>query len=377
MSDHYDEQPEGEEYEDEEEYSEEEGMDEGDEQQIREIGAHPMMERVQVALFAQLKNEDTRLDLESLEKNEALKRIKKRREDVGVDLYTVQQQLAKLQMQLESTIKEHADIAAVRVDTESDTVADRSRLTQIMEQVKVEQRKLAKQQVELDAVNTTLQQVETYNDEMKSEIAVIRRATYKAEEAVAGQEKTKQAQDVYIDNLNEQVKGMREQHALFKAQLVSQKQETAAAAKTLAEAFKEMEAINFEKKQLMAQWKSSLIGIQRRDEALQATNEALAKQEEQAAAIDAEVEGVKGSIRKEQVKNEDLTGMADKTHNEIQFLQREVVKLNGERDKLAERYQMLRKSLESTDTEAKRVELQNKSLQEQCSTLDQNFKIVE
>jgi len=365
-----------EEYE-EEDYSDEEGMDEGDEQQIREIGAHPMMERVQVALHAQLKNEDTRLDLESLEKNEALKRIKKRREDVGVDLYTVQQQLAKLQMQLESTIKEHADIAAVRVDTESDTVADRARLEQIREQVKVEQRKLTKHQTELDAVNTTLQQVEQYNEEMKSEIAVIRRATYKAEEAVAGQEKKKQAQDHYIDTLNEQVKTMREQHALFKAQLVSQKQETAAAAKTLAEAFKEMEAINFEKKQLMAQWKSSLIGIQRRDEALQATNEALAKQEEQAAAIDAEVAGVKASIRKEQVKNEDLTGMADKTQNEIQFLQREVVKLNGERDKLSERYEMLRKSLAQTDAEAKRVELQRKGLQEQCSTLDQNFKVVE
>ena len=47
------------------------------------------------------------------------KRVKKKREDVGVGLYTVQQQLAKLQMQLESTIKEHADIASVRVDTRS------------------------------------------------------------------------------------------------------------------------------------------------------------------------------------------------------------------------------------------------------------------
>ena len=72
----YDQMPPEEEYED---YSDEEGLDEGDEQQIREIGAHPMMERVQVALYEQLKNEDTRLDLEVLEKNEALKRIKKRR----------------------------------------------------------------------------------------------------------------------------------------------------------------------------------------------------------------------------------------------------------------------------------------------------------
>ena len=43
-----------------------------------------------------------------------------------------------------------------------------------------------------------------------------------------------------------------------------------AATDTLAEAGQEMEAINFEKKQLLQQWKSSLIGMAKRDEALQA-----------------------------------------------------------------------------------------------------------
>ena len=36
-----------------------------------------------------------------------------------------------------------------------------------------------------------------------------------------------------------------------------------------------MQAINFEKKQLLQQWKTSLIGMQRRDEALRATEDAL------------------------------------------------------------------------------------------------------
>jgi len=47
--------------------------------------------------------------------------------------------------------------------------------------------------------------------------------------------------------------------------------ETHAARSTLKEAEAEMEAIHFEKKQLVQQWKSSLIGITRRDEALQVT----------------------------------------------------------------------------------------------------------
>ena len=44
---------------------------------------------------------------------------------------------------------------------------------------------------------------------------------------------------------------------------------------------KEMETIEFEKKQLMQQWKSSLIGMRRRDEALGATTDAIHEQIEE------------------------------------------------------------------------------------------------
>ena len=73
-----------------------------------------------------------------------------------------------------------------------------------------------------------------------------------------------------------------------------------------------MESITFEKKQLLQQWKSSLIGMQRRDEALQSTNEALAKQVEATQAATAEVDGYKASVKKAQQMNEVLTGRKDR-----------------------------------------------------------------
>ena len=42
-----------------------------------------------------------------------------------------------------------------------------------------------------------------------------------------------------------------------------QSRETRAALETLAEAEAEMESVHFEKKQLLAQWKSSLLAIQK------------------------------------------------------------------------------------------------------------------
>ena len=132
---------------------------------------------------------------------------------------------------------------------------------------------------------------EAYNEQMKSEIAVTRRATYVAEETVSKLEKDKKDQDLYIDSMQENLKRLHQHSQLYEAQLIAQKKETEAARETLSQAASEMEAINFEKKQLVQQWKSSLIGMARRDEALQATEEALQKQREQQMSIEGEIEG--------------------------------------------------------------------------------------
>ncbi len=70
--------------------------------------------------------------------------------------------------------------------------------------------------------------------------------------------------------MQENMKNLQQQLSLHTAQLEAQKRETRAAMETLAEAEAEMETVHFEKKQLVSQWKSSLVAIQKRDEALAA-----------------------------------------------------------------------------------------------------------
>ena len=69
---------------------------------IREFGGHPLMQRVQDALLGQLQQTYDRLKGELRVKEEDLKRTKDKRETVGVELYGQQQQLARLQLTLES-----------------------------------------------------------------------------------------------------------------------------------------------------------------------------------------------------------------------------------------------------------------------------------
>lgn len=94
------------------------------------------------------------------------------------------------------------------------------------------------------------------------------RATYAAEQSVQRLEKGKKDQDLLIDHLHQQVRTQEQQIAIYSQQYENQQRETRAAREMLAEAQAEMEGVHFEKKQLTAQWQSSLIATQRRDQAL-------------------------------------------------------------------------------------------------------------
>eukprot|EP00753_Platysulcus_tardus_P018560 PLAT6916.1.p1 GENE.PLAT6916.1~~PLAT6916.1.p1 ORF type:complete len:923 (+),score=651.50 PLAT6916.1:76-2844(+) len=358
------------------EEGEEEEEDEEEEMDMVAWGDHPMVARVQEVLRKQLEKKDTAVTEELRETEEELRRARSGREDLGVTLYGVQQQLAKLQMAVESAHSEVGLVSSARSKAEEEVEALRRELEEAGASVEEQRGALHKQQAELDALTATLRQVEKYNEEMRSEIAVTRRATYKAEEAVVHMERDKKKQDLYIDSLNEQLKALREKLALYEAQLVSQKQETQAALDTLVEAGKEMEQISFEKKQLLQHWKSSLIGMQRRDEALQATQDALAKQKEAEQAIDAEIDGYKTAITKEQARNEQLSGTVDRIGSEEKWLEDQLRSIAAERSKLSERYAMLKRSLDSTDREMQRVTTEALNLADQMAVVDKNLQLV-
>merc|ERR1711959_537307 len=229
---------------------------------------------------------------------------------------------------------------------------------------------------ELNQLDITLRQVEEYNSQMKAEIQVTRRATYKAEDHIKSVEKVKHKQDLLIDQMNEDVKRMTEQKALLDAQLVAQKQETEAAVSTLREASREMEAIEFEKKQLMQQWRSSLIGMQRRDEALQNVQQALQEQNEAELGVDNEIRGLQNSIRTEQERHEQLSALRDRNEHEMQYLQTQMTTIKADRERLMEQYNMLKKSLEHTTAETQKLDIGIQDSESQLTVVETNIQKI-
>ena len=329
----------------------EEFMDDDDDDGAEDDGDNPVLARLQEALSKQLLAEDERITEELRVKEEDLRRARKKREDIGAELYTVQQQLAKLQMQLEGTHDEYKDVSTGREQTESEAQRATEVYQQERQQVIQYKGKVDKNQVELDKVNSTIRQVQAYNEAMKDEVAVTRRATYKAEEATTQLEKEKNTQDVLIDSLNEKIREGTEQLGLYEAQLAAQQKETAAASETLFEASREMEAIAFEKKHLVQQWKSSLVGMARRDEALQKANEQITGTIESSQALEAEITGFKKEITIEQTSNEQLTSVLDKLVHDQTLAEKQAEAVAQRNARSAHQHTMIRKALEQKDAE--------------------------
>jgi len=308
----------------------------------------PAYQRLQNAWQAQLAGHHERVSGQHREKTEESKKLVKHREEIGVTLYGAQQQLAKLQLGLEQLHDKYAMVHGKRMEDDESLKTVTVDWEGKKEEVKESMKRLAKSQDELNQLNITLRQVKEYNEQMKAEIQVTRRATYKAEDHIKEVEQIKHKQDTLIDTMNEDVKRMTEQKALLDAQLTAQKQETEAALTTLREASKEMDAIEFEKKQLMQQWRSSLVGMQRRDEALQNVQQALDEQTEQELAVENEIRGLQNSIKSEQERNEQLSSLRDRNDKEMQFLHSQMTSIKQDREKLMDQFNILKKSLDGT-----------------------------
>lgn len=186
-------------------------------------------------------------------------------------------------------------------------------------------------------------------------------------------EKEKKQQDLLIDDLMRSTKQLEDQIELRTAQVESQKVETRGAMDVLKEAGQEMERIRFEKKQLIAQWKSSLLAVERRDEHLQSIQKAVHDLNQEEQTINGEISSFKQSIRKEQDRNEAVLSVLTKVKNSVSFLEKQIETLRAERMRLNEQFQILKTSLEQSDAELVKVGQEKKQVDDETAKVEKDI----
>ncbi|GFR74317.1 coiled-coil domain-containing protein 40 [Elysia marginata] len=273
---------------------------------------HPLMKRFQAALGAHLNKQNEKITLELRDLDETLRVKKKEREDLGVELYGVQQELARYQMLLEQKHDQVADLKQERQKEEQELTDVRSLYKDSQTIVNKERKKGSELQSEVENLALRLFYMENAKEDVRSDISVMRRAAEKVESEVSKAETQKQRQDLYVDRLVEKVDKLKEEIAMYEAQISAQSEETKAAKESLMEAYMEIE-------------------------------------EQHILSLATEIEGYKKSIMKEQEQNEKLTLILGKTEREIEVAKKCIAQIQAKHDALKAEYTTYTRMLNETE----------------------------
>ena len=352
----------------------------GDDENFEEIGnplflpaEHPLQNNQQNALNTQLSDEYERVHLEFLDKSNTLKKIEKEKEDVGVQLYGQQQQLADMQLSFENAHESYNNVQRIREDNEKRLTSLSENLEFRQKEIEELRKKVVRATDELSRLNLSLKQVEAYNQAMKKEIKKTKRVTHTAEENIGTLENQKKIQDQLIDQMNEEIKRLNEQRAILGAQLQAQAEETENAKRILRDAQTEMDKILASKKNQLEHWQKAIFEIQEKDKNQQIIKESLKIQAELNIKITSEMNGIEKEIDNENENSAVVASIFEKLKKEERNLDDHSRKLIEKRDKIEAKIAILRSSLRSTEEEIKRIATEQKTLEDQVDLIENNI----
>ncbi|XP_074870242.1 coiled-coil domain-containing protein 40 [Carettochelys insculpta] len=310
---------------------------------------HPLMRRFQAALKNYLSKQMEKVTVELRELTVATKQSKVQREELGVVLYGVQQQLARLQMELERNHDRHSQIAMVRRQLEEELQDIRSLYKKTCQSTEEERKKVSVTQTEVENLALRLFYMQNMDQDVRDDISVMKRAVKKAEADRRQGEVEKKKQDMLVDRLTRKVYELQEHIDLYEAQFIAQAEDTKITRQAVSEACMEIQTINVEKKQLMNQWESCLTGMKRRDEAYSAMQEALRQSKHQLKSLETEIQVYKKSVTKEEERNELLAGILNRSENDANMSKKLIAQCLAKQDALKVELSTYTRTLHETD----------------------------
>ena len=345
---------------------------------------NPMLDRIRSTLYQQLLKTRDRVKLELLEKERALKEVKRVTEDAGIELFGVQQQLTRIQTSLKSVEEEYDSVSKERAEGQSKVIEAREGYAKKVKLTEDLRDEASRQREELDSLLEKIRQAKSYNDAMKSEVAVTRTVANKTGEDLKARAKGKLDQDTYIDGLNRQVTRLEDEIALSESQLRVQKEQSSDAAKMIRETRVALDTLAGEQKQLVQQWNASVVALGKRDQALFSATKALRKVQDSIKDIENENarlgreiavlrEGNAGVVvSKDRLESEFIV-----TDNNAKRVQSNLVELSGTVEMLQEALMNANHEEKTLTSAVSKIESEITALNQKCELLIRERQAIE
>ena len=329
----------------------ENGGDEDDELFEHLPADHPHLRRFQNSLEEQLKAEEEKLRLLFKEKTEDSKKLKREREDIGISLYSLQQQFANVESNFNEqyskckALEEQQKQESERLQEEVKMYNDK------FQSVKEQEKMVLQSSEDLNQLNSMLKYVETYNLQVQSEIKVTKTTANKVEENIVNQERKKKEQDFFIDMLEMRVKNLTEKKLLYEAQLKSQQDETKEARVNLSEADLEIQHIIEKKRDLIKDLDKAMFNLRLKDNAKTTVNKNIEEQEEEKLKLRSQIGRYRILIRQENQRNNELEESLRQCKKKLQNVENAIRDLASKHEKLEEKRDFIEPYINKTKVE--------------------------
>ncbi|MCI4375930.1 hypothetical protein PGIGA_G00115440 [Pangasianodon gigas] len=354
---------------DEDAADDDEDDDEDEDELIVLDPEHPLMKRLQSTVKNHLSRQLERLVLKLREKVTEERAENSRREDFGVGLYNVQQELARLQALLEARHESSAKAVSDRRQAQEQLENIRNQYVSTAGQASKHRTQVSELQSELDGLSRSLLYMQEVTSDLRSNVAAMKNAKNKAQTEKRQAEQQKYQQDLYVERLTKQVEKLREQIALFEVQTFAQTNDKQAAGDALAEAQLELDSMIVERKQLLHQWNNSVMGMKRRDEAYTTLQEALRSANHDVRALDTEAEAYRRSVTLEQERNEALTVLVNRAELNSATYRKLLTQICTEQEALQNLYTTHTRTLQETEKSLNRVTTECSTQQSELTVL--------
>ena len=349
-----------------------ENADEDDELFEHLPADHPHLRRFQNSLEEQLKAEEEKLRLLFKEKTEDSKKLKREREDIGISLYSLQQQFANVESNFNEqyskckALEEQQKQESERLQEEVKMYNDK------FQSVKEQEKMVLQSSEDLNQLNSMLKYVETYNLQVQSEIKVTKTTANKVEENIVNQERKKKEQDFFIDMLEMRVKNLTEKKLLYEAQLKSQQDETKEARVNLSEADLEIQHIIEKKRDLIKDLDKAMFNLRLKDNAKTTVNKNIEEQEEEKLKLMSQIGRFRLLIRQENQRNNELEESLRQCKKKLQNVENAIKDLQSKHEKLEEKRHFIETSINKTKVELDNLAKIQQSLDIELELINKN-----
>ncbi len=298
------------------------------------------------------------------------------REDAGIELYGVQQQLSRLQSSLKSVEERYELVSKERIEGQTRASEARQGLANKAPSTEDLRGESSRRREELDALLESIRRAKEYNDAMKSEVSVTRTVANKTGEDLRARAKDKLDQDAYIDGLNRQVTRLEDEIALAEAQLCAQKEQSDAVDTMIRETSGALNALASEQKRLVQQWNTSVVALGRRDQALNAATKALRKVQDSVKDMENENSRLERDIASLRESYDGIIVSRDRLYNEIVFVENNTAKVQSNLVALSETFTMLQEALKNANQEEKALASAVSKIESEISTLNYKCELL-